>query len=148
MCYVGQMGWSFTQRFKEHRNEFKSNTLYTYYKTNMNMAKWTVLWPYSNPWITQAYYYLTNNTISNPSTKIEDSFQSRAQEKPTPCSKRSLTPASLMSRSVVLQMAYGYHTTIATLQRNTNTHRTRYVKCRYNIQETLSQHATQNTQSP
>ena len=33
-----------------------------------------------------------------------------------------------MSRSVVLQPAYGYHTTIATLQRNTNTHRTRYVE--------------------
>ena len=26
----------------------------------------------------------------------------------------------------VLQPAYGYHTTIATLQNNTNTHRTRY----------------------
>jgi len=58
----------------------------------MNTAKWTVLWPYSNPWITQAFNYPTNNTISNPSTKQEDSFRSRAQVKPTPCSKRSLTP--------------------------------------------------------
>jgi len=30
--------------------------------------------------------------------------------------------------SVVLQPAYGYHTTIATLQRNTNIHRTRAIQ--------------------
>jgi len=31
-----------------------------------------------------------------------------------------------MQAEALLQPAYGYHTTIATLQRNTNTHRTRY----------------------
>jgi len=38
------------------------------------------------------------------------------------------TPTFHMNRSVVLQPAYGYHTTTAKLQRNTNTHRTRYVE--------------------
>ena len=83
------------------------HTLYTYYRTNMNTAQWTVLWTYSNPWITQAYYYPTSNTISNPSTKQDDSFWSRAQAKPTPVPNghKSPTPASHMSRSVVLQTA-------------------------------------------
>jgi len=31
-----------------------------------------------------------------------------------------------MQAEALLQPAYGYHTTIATLQRNTNTHRTRF----------------------
>ena len=77
------------------------HTLYTYYRTNMNTAQWTVLWPYSNPWITQAYYYPTSNTISNPSTKQEDSFQSRAQTKSTPCSKWPLTPNPLIPHEQV-----------------------------------------------
>jgi len=32
-AYIGQMGWSFTQRFKEHRNAFRSNS------TTSNYAK-------------------------------------------------------------------------------------------------------------
>ena len=85
---------------------------------------------------TQAYYYPMNNTISNPSTKKENSFRNRAQEKPTPCSKRSLTPTFHMSRSVVLQPAYRYHTTIATLQHN-NTLRTRYVEVQIQYSEDI-----------
>jgi len=104
--------------------------LNTFYKTNMNTAKWTVLWHYSNPWITQTYSYLMNNIISNPSTKKEDSFRSKAQEQPPPVPNghKPPTPAFHMSRSVVLQTAHRYHTTIATLPQNTNTHRTRYVE--------------------
>ena len=30
--------------------------LNTYYRTNMNTAQYTALWPYSNPWITQLPY--------------------------------------------------------------------------------------------
>ena len=37
------------------------------------------------------------------------------------------TPTFHMNRPVVPQLAYGYHTTTAKPQRNTNTHRTRYV---------------------
>ena len=63
--------------------------------SGQNAVHWsqcTALWPYSNPWITQAYYYPTNNIISNPSTKQEDSIRNRAQAKQTLCSKRPLTP--------------------------------------------------------
>ena len=96
----------------------------------MNTAQWTVLWPYSNPCITQAYYYPTRNTISNPSTKQEDSFRNRAQAKPTICSKRPSTPNPRIPHQQVSSASdcIRHHTAIATLKRNANTHRTRYVE--------------------
>jgi len=92
LLYVGQTSRSLSIRYKEHIRYTGSNNPQSAYALHILQNRheygpmdntMTVLKHINN------HSLLLNNTISKPSTTIENSFPSRAQAIQTPCSKRS-----------------------------------------------------------
>jgi len=94
LAYVGQTSRSLSIRFKEHIRYIRSNNPQSAYDLHIlqtrheygRMNNTMILLKHIN---NQTYSCHMNNTISKPSTTLENSFPSRTQAIQTPCSKRS-----------------------------------------------------------
>jgi len=108
--------WSLTMKEEQRMSVFKNTYIYMCVQEYIYIytyVYWTV--HHLDSWVKRAQLDATCFIITLFSAKHVSDVNTSI-----------LRSLRLSSDWVVLQTAYEYHTTIATLQRNTNTHRTRY----------------------